>query len=125
MDLDEATPLPTRNARPRQGIENRKPIKGSKVRGSIFSGNHPNKISVFEDPGPQLKATHPFFPDESQARKDAVQRDRMKELESTVKNLARGNARTALDIKTLADRGGSTVLAIRINQLTGSLDDRG
>lgn len=107
MNFDDATPLPAHHARPRSDIENRKPIKGSKIRGSIFSGNHPNKISVFEDPGPQPKTTIDSGTKTSHKNRDNIENSQFKELEIAVKNLARGNARTLLDIKTLADRGES------------------
>jgi hypothetical protein len=90
----------------------RKPIKGSKVRGSILTGNHPDKLSVFEDPGPHPRAvaqssTKAYHAEETYHMKESVQQDRMTVLENAVKGMISKNSRVALDVKTLADRGMS------------------
>jgi hypothetical protein len=95
----------------------RKPIKGSKVRGSILTGNHPNRLSVFEDPGPQVRAVvqnsaEAHHAEEIYHIKESVQQDRMTVLENTVKGMISKNSRVALDVKTLADRGMSISLSI-------------
>jgi hypothetical protein len=99
-------------------VENaRKPIKGSKVRGSILTGNHPNKLSVFEDPGSKLRAVVQnsavaHHAEETYHMKESVQQDRMTVLENTVKGMISKNSRVSLDVKTLADRGMSIALSI-------------
>ena len=116
MPYDENAPLLTglvRDAPPRR------PAKSSKQRGSILSGIQPNRFTVFEDL-PLSKSMEMRAHDGKEQAKD----DRINNLESAIQDLQKRTERTAIDQKTLGDRGEFCYIQL-ICSLTFSINNRG